>query len=199
MYTLCMDTSHILLGLAILKDDEVIASYQSYCWKRQSEEIFIKLKELMDEAKISPKDIQQVVITEGPGSYTGVRIAMTIAKVFCAMANLPLYTIGTLDLYAALEKECSVLLDARGNRAYFASYKAGKRENELTIIDFSSFDSTVLTAPIIGDASLIGKETFYPNLGNCFLAAKKNWKLAENIHLVVPEYLKPSESYLVQK
>jgi tRNA threonylcarbamoyladenosine biosynthesis protein TsaB len=78
----------------------------------------------MDAAGLKPMDIDQCVITDGPGSYTGVRIAMTVAKVMCAMRSLPLYTLGTLQLYAGRET-CTVLLDARGKRAYAASFENG--------------------------------------------------------------------------
>ena len=40
MLTLCMDTSHVLLVVALIEDDKVIAKTQEYCWKKQSEEIF---------------------------------------------------------------------------------------------------------------------------------------------------------------
>ena len=43
MITLCMDTSHIYLSLALIRDDEIIGEVQEECWKHQSEEIFPKL------------------------------------------------------------------------------------------------------------------------------------------------------------
>lgn len=95
MITLCMDTSHVFLALALIRDDTLIASVCEQCWKRQSEEIFPKLIAMCEDAGVTPDDISQVVISKGPGSYTGVRIAMTVAKVLCAMKNIPLYTVGT--------------------------------------------------------------------------------------------------------
>lgn len=44
MITLCMDTSHIYLSLALIRDDEIIGEVQEECWKHQSEEIFLNLK-----------------------------------------------------------------------------------------------------------------------------------------------------------
>ena len=120
MNILCMDTSYKFLTLGVIKDGKVCAGSQKECWKRQSEELFPELERLMNEAHLTTEEIDGIVITEGPGSYTGVRIAMTVAKVFCAMGNVPLYTIGTLKLYAGKEENCRVLLDARGGRAYTA-------------------------------------------------------------------------------
>ena len=197
MITLCMDTSHTWLALSLIKDDAVIAKVQEPCWKKQSEEIFPKLTAMMDTVKLQPEDIDAICISEGPGSYTGVRIAMTVAKVFCAMKDLPLYTLGTLQLYAGMET-CRVVTDARGKRVYTCTYKDGKAVGTLEAVEIAELkidpDETV-----IGDGALVGHEDCWPDIADNFLALKKEWKKAENVHLVVPEYLKPSESYLVKK
>lgn len=197
MITLCLDTSHTWLVLGLIKDDQLIAKVQEPCWKKQSEEIFPKLIAMMDEVKLQPEDIDQMVISEGPGSYTGVRIAMTIAKVFCAMRQLPLYTLGTLQLYAGNEK-CRVVTDARGKRVYTCTYDNGKATGTLEAVEIADL-KIAKDEKIIGDGALVGRENNWPDIAANFLALKKEWKKAENVHLVVPEYLKPSESYLVKK
>lgn len=196
MITLCMDTSHIFLCIGLIKDDTVIARYQEKCWKKQSETIFPELIRLMDDCSLKPEDIDQIVITDGPGSYTGIRIAMTIAKVFCALKDVPLYTIHSLQLYAGMN-DCRVVLDARGKRVYTCRYHAGeeceapsvKAVEELEIAD----DETV-----VGDGALAGREENYPDICENFLLLKDHWTKAENVHLVVPEYLKSIDSYLVK-
>ena len=112
MITLCMDTSHTWLVIGLIKDDQVIGKVQEKCWKKQSEELFPRLTALMNDCHLQPEDIDQIVISKGPGSYTGVRIAMTVAKVFCAMADKPIYTVSTLLMYAG-KKNCRVVTDAR--------------------------------------------------------------------------------------
>lgn len=198
MITLCMDTSHIYLVLALIRDDRVIGSVQEECWKRQSEEIFPKLIALCEEQKIQPEDIDQIVISEGPGSYTGVRIAMTVAKVVCAMRKIPLYTIGTLLLYAG-NVDCRVLTDARGHRAYTCRFRNGEALEEQRAQECAEIAELIKDEKIIGDGHLIGKDDCWPDIAANFLILKDHWKKAENVHLVVPEYLKPSEAYLIQK
>ena len=198
MITLCMDTSHIYLALALIEDDKVIAAVQEECWKRQSEEIFPQLISMMEKTGHQPEDIDQIVISEGPGSYTGVRIAMTIAKVICALRDIPLYTIGTLQLYAGLE-DCRVLVDARGKRAYTCRFSNGNELEEKRAQDCEEIRELVKDEKIIGDGHLIGKEDNWPDIAENFLILKDRWKKADNVHLVVPEYLKPSEAYLLKK
>lgn len=194
-----MDTSHIFLALALIEDGRIIGRVQEKCWKRQSEEIFPKLMEMTEKAGIRPEDIGQVVITEGPGSYTGVRIAMTVAKVFCAMGNKPLGVIGTLQLYAGTGENVRVLLDARGKRAYTALFSRGVMQGEAAALDLAEISRMLGNETVAGDGHLIGREDIYPDLAENFLALKDQWRFADNVHLVVPEYLKSSESYLVKK
>lgn len=200
MITLCMDTSQSFLVLALYRDETLIASYQEPCWKRQSEELFPQLLNLMEQNGIEPEDIGEVVITEGPGSYTGVRIAMTVAKVFCAMKDVPLYTIGSLQLAAGTLPHVRVLMDARGHRAYHAVYENGILQGELAAVDIDEIRAmTGADETVAGDGRLIGREDSWPDLAANFMALKPFWKKTENVHLLTPEYLKPSDAYLVKR
>ena len=196
MITLCMDTSHTWLVIGLIKDDQVIGKVQEKCWKKQSEELFPRLIALMDECHLQPEDIDQIVISKGPGSYTGVRIAMTVAKVFCAMADKPIYTVSTLLLYAG-KKNCRVVTDARGKRVYtclFNNSKALEEERAVEIEDLEIGDVN-----IVGDGALVGRQDEWPDIVDNFLELKDEWEKHDNVHLVVPEYLKSSASYLPQK
>jgi tRNA threonylcarbamoyladenosine biosynthesis protein TsaB len=192
-----MDTSTQYLVIALIRDDQIVAKFQEKCWKKQSEELFPRLMDLMKEAGLEPEDIGQVVVSEGPGSYTGVRIAMTVAKVFCAMRNLPIATVGTLQLFAGMEPRARVVLDARGGRVYTAVYEYGVLSGTVEAKPCEEVKAEILEAEtVIGDGSLVGREDHIPDLAEKFLALKDQWKYAENVHLVKPEYLKSSESYL---
>lgn len=197
MITLCMDTSTQFLVIALIRDDQIVAKFQEKCWKKQSEELFPRLMELMKEAGLEPEDIGQVVVSEGPGSYTGVRIAMTVAKVFCAMRNLPIATVGTLQLFAGMEPRARVVLDARGGRVYTGIYEYGVLSGTVEAKPCEEVKAEIgESETVIGDGSLVGREDRIPDLAENFLALKDQWKYAENVHLVKPEYLKCSESYL---
>ncbi len=195
MITLCMDTSNIYLGLGLFKDDILIGQCFYPCFKKQSEEIFPELIKLLDSYNIKPLDIDEVVITRGPGSYTGIRIAMTIAKVFCKLGNKKLYTVNSLRLYAGKD-DARIIIDARGKRIYTAKYKNGKEIEAPCIKEIK--DLIIEDERIIGDGELIGKENYWPNYIENFILIRDEWKLEENIDLVVPEYLKESDSYMVK-
>lgn len=196
MITLCMDTSHTWLVIGLIKDDQVIGKVQEKCWKKQSEELFPRLIALMDDCHLQPEDIDQIVISKGPGSYTGVRIAMAVAKVFCAMADKPIYTVSTLLLYAG-KKNCRVVTDARGKRVYTCLFNGGKSLEEERAVEIE--DLEIGDVNIVGDGSLVGRKDEWPDIVDNFLELKDEWEKHGNVHLVVPEYLKSSASYLPQK
>lgn len=196
MITLCMDTSHTWLVIGLIKDDQVIGKVQEKCWKKQSEELFPRLTALMNDCHLQPEDIDQIVISKGPGSYTGVRIAMTVAKVFCAMADKPIYTVSALLLYAG-KKNCRVVTDARGKRVYTCLFFDGKALEEERAVEIENLE--IGDVNIVGDGALVGRQDEWPDIVDNFLELKDEWEKHDNVHLVVPEYLKSSASYLPQK
>lgn len=197
MITLCMDTSSKFLVLAMIKDHKILAEVQKDCWKRQSEEIFPALEKLLENAGLKPHDIDQIVVTKGPGSYTGVRIAMTIAKVFCAMGDKPLATLSTLQLYAGDLAHARVILDARGHRVYTAVYAHGSCVEEASVCPIEMImEKTDERTTIVGDGHLIKRPDFIPNLAENFLILEKQWQFSRNVHMENPIYLKNSDSYM---
>ncbi|WP_303014607.1 tRNA (adenosine(37)-N6)-threonylcarbamoyltransferase complex dimerization subunit type 1 TsaB [Holdemania massiliensis] len=202
MITLCMDTSSKFLVLALIQEDELIGKRCLSSWKRQSEMIFPQLTELLAECGLTPKAIDQVVVTKGPGSYTGVRIAMTVAKVLCSTANLPLYALPTLELIGAGKTKAAVLLDARSQRAYFGMIENGRLSGKEEVLPLSEIQGRIDNADgleLVGDCSLLGLEDCYPDLAQAFLTTRSQWQRVENVHLLVPEYLKSADDYLVKK
>lgn len=193
MYSLFIDTAYKYLTLVVAKDDEVLASYQEECFKRQSEQLFIELDKLFKKANVEQKDIDEVYISEGPGSYTGVRISMSLAKVLCQIKKIKLYTISTLKLYAANKENTMVIMDARAKRAYVGVYDKGNcllkdQAIELVNIDPKNYN-------IVLDGELIGKENITPNIVECFMNCKKDFVEVKDINYLTPKYLKESDDY----
>lgn len=201
MKTLCMDSAHKHLVIVLLEDGEVKASFSSACWKRQSETLFPELIRLMEQLGWSAGDLQEVVITDGPGSYTGVRIAMTVAKVFCTTMKVPLYCISTLQLYAGLKEKALVMLDARSNRAYCGILDKGaflQQECILTLDEIKALADRE-EYELLGDCALIGRESGSVDFVDAFRSLLPYARRIENIHTLTPRYLKEQDAYKVEK
>lgn len=199
MISLCMDTSHKKLVLVLIKDGKMMDSVEEDCFKKQSEVITSKLDEMLKKHGINPLDVNEICVTKGPGSYTGVRIAMTIAKVMGAMGHIPVYTLSSLQLNAGLLDECLVLLDARSKRAYYGLVNHG----ELLEQGVDSLDAlkerNFKVKHYAGDAQLLECNAEAISLAESFVALRSLWQRVENIHSLAPEYLKSNEDYLVKK
>ncbi len=188
-----MDTAYKHLVCVLIEDDHILASYCEECFKHQSELLFVALEKVFHEAGISKMDVDAVCITEGPGSYTGVRIAMSVAKTLCDLRNIDLYTISTLRLYANRQKDTMVVMNARADRAYVGLYDGDEIVEDDHIAVLSESDLSGHT--MVGDLSLFGKEDVYPDIAEAFLNCQPLMNKVENIAHLVPKYLKESESY----
>ena len=168
-------------------------------FKKQSETIFVELNRLLKETNLDYKDIDRVIITKGPGSYTGIRIAMTIAKVLCSQMHKELYTISTMQLYAGIEKQANVILDARSQRAYVAHVEDGQIQGNIQILTLDEVKEFIETNPgiLLGDADLMGQDVQKVDFLKNFIELEPYYEKVENIHALVPDYLKESDSYKV--
>lgn len=199
MISLCMESAYKQLVLGLYKDKELLAGISLEAFKKQSETIFVELNRLLKETNLDYKDIDRVIITKGPGSYTGIRIAMTIAKVLCSQMHKELYTISTMQLYAGIEKQANVILDARSQRAYVAHVEDGQIQGNIQISTLDEVKEFIETNPgiLLGDADLMGQDVQKVDFLKNFIELEPYYEKVENIHALVPDYLKESDSYKV--
>ncbi len=138
MNYLLIDTSNQPLSVAIMKDNEVIAEKTTDIKKNHSVQLMPEIAEILTESKINKTEITDIVVAEGPGSYTGLRIGVTVAKTLAYALNTNLYGVSSLKALASTVKDSTKLLvpifDARREAVYAGVYQY--QDNELiTIID----------------------------------------------------------------
>lgn len=198
MITLAMDSAYKMLTVGLYQDGNLLAGFSEPEFKKQSEMIFPVIEDLLKKTGLDYKDLDEVVITRGPGSYTGIRIAMTIAKVLCTSLHIPLYTISTMELYAGLEPGANVILDARGKRAYTAHVENGKTD-WMGIVEVENLPAWLDEHPgkLIGDAFLLEQEEVPVDFLANFASLRPIAREVENVHALVPDYLKESDAYRV--
>ena len=126
MITILLDSSNTNLSVGIAKDN-LILGYTSYeAWQRQSEYMIPKLVKLMNEFNVNKEDISDVIVAKGPGSYTGVRIAITIAKTIATALNVKLYAVSSLQVQKDGDRPSICLINARSSRSYIGVYQGDK-------------------------------------------------------------------------
>ena len=97
---LAIDTSTRWASLALFNSTGIIAETNWRCWGNHTVEVLPTIAQMVQRAQTQPADIQAIGVAKGPGSFTGLRIGMSIAKGFCLALNVPLITIPTLDIIA---------------------------------------------------------------------------------------------------
>lgn len=100
MKILYIDTSSNYLYSAIAEDKTILAEVKEEFGQSLSEEALPKIVTLFEQANLNPKDIQKIIVVDGPGSFTGIRIGITIAKVYAWSLNIPITTIKSLEAMA---------------------------------------------------------------------------------------------------
>ena len=89
MIRLSVDTSFEHLGVCLTRNGVCLANYYSLCNRKNSSIIFGVVDELLKNTEIKLVDIDAYVVNRGPGSYTGVRIAMGVVKTFAHIFCMP--------------------------------------------------------------------------------------------------------------
>ena len=119
MLKLFIDSSRMDLLMAIFKDEKLLKEVSLETKGRHSEYIMSELEGMLKDLDISMPDLGEVITTKGPGSFTGVRIGVTIAKTISFALNIPLKSISTLkSLSFTGYNNRVVLMDAKKGRVY---------------------------------------------------------------------------------
>ena len=100
MRYLYIDTSSSYLYSAILEDNNLISEVKEEYGQSLSEVALPKIVSMFTENNIEAKDIDKIIVVNGPGSFTGIRIGITIAKVYAWSLNIPITTILSLEAMA---------------------------------------------------------------------------------------------------
>ena len=122
MYIILLDSSNTNLSVGIAKDNVLLESVSYEAWQRQSEYMIPELDKLLQKYKVSNDEIDAVMVAPGPGSYTGVRIAITIAKTIATALNIKLYAVSSLRVLKDATRPSICLINARSGRSYFGVY-----------------------------------------------------------------------------
>jgi tRNA threonylcarbamoyladenosine biosynthesis protein TsaB len=131
---LALDTSTPVGSVAVGRDDVVLAESLLRVRATHSEAVLPEIDRLLTDAGLGPSDLTAVVVGGGPGSFTGVRIAASLAKGLCHARRLELYSYSSLAAVAAgaaSGKPICAMFDARRGQVYAAGYRVGEGIEEL--------------------------------------------------------------------
>lgn len=136
MILLNFDTALDKTYVALSKDDNLITSKIIENTEDNYHSAFLisTIKEVLKENKLTPKDVNLIGVNVGPGSFTGIRAALTVAKVMAQELNIKIVPVESLKILSKLnksDKKTLVIMDARRSMAYVY----GNENNEIKLLN----------------------------------------------------------------
>ena len=153
-----IDTATEVCSVAIARDGRLVATRENGEGLNHSTLLGVYVDEALREARLTVEDLDAVAVSMGPGSYTGLRIGVSLAKGLCFGGGKPLIAVGTLNAlaHAAIERTgedalyCP-MIDARRMEVYAAVFDRQERtvrEVGAVVMDEHSFSDLLSASPV---------------------------------------------------
>ena len=187
MISLILDTSTKYLYIALVKDNEILAEKIFEGSKNHAGNSVYQIDLLLKEFSLKTTDLDCVYCGYGPGSYTGVRISVTIAKMLASFQDIKLYSVSSLFLAGSGydNKNVAVMFDARRGNSFCACYGENFIADKLR-----SNEEFLNTVSAYEDIVIVNESNFKVNP----LKVITNATLVEDIEAFVPKYLRITEA-----
>ena len=149
--------------------------------KNHAQVLMKKIDEVLNGLKM--EDLDEIIVGIGPGSYTGVRVGVVVAKMFSWIKNIPLKKISSLYIECSgYEGIRSVSIDARRGNAFCAIYD----NDDSLILDEALRPINEFTTC----GTLVTEKEYKPNMEKII----KKAELVKDVHALVPNYLRKTEA-----
>ena len=199
MKYLLIDTTTSYITVSIIENNSVIYNYHNNIISDISSKIIPIIDESFKNLGFSIKDIDKIFVVNGPGSFTGIRVGVTIAKVIAWTLKKDIIPISSLELMASTDtnkKYIVPMIDARRNNVF-----AGIYDRELNVLMKDTLiDKDTLLSNLGSDYQLISYDNL--NLDNAIkpypviekIISKHIDDSGINAHNLNPNYLKLTEA-----
>ncbi|WP_042225421.1 tRNA (adenosine(37)-N6)-threonylcarbamoyltransferase complex dimerization subunit type 1 TsaB [Oceanobacillus manasiensis] len=220
MNILAIDTSNQVLGVAVVRDQQILGEIKTNLSKNHSVRLMPAIDQLMRDVSMTPQELDQIFVAKGPGSYTGVRIGLATAKSMAWALDIPVVGVSSLEALAYQGRFFNGYIcpffDARRGLVFSGVYewKNGQaelvyEETNLLMADllerlskegkpvlFLSPDIQIFRETIeqqLGEQAIIPELAFHvADASHLVLAGTK--KQAEPTHALTPNYLRLAEA-----
>lgn len=185
MYSMIVDSSTKTLYIGLVKDNKVIDERYVSGRNDHAKNILATIEDVLAKENIKINELHSIICGVGPGSYTGVRMAVTVGKMIATNTNVKLYGISTLYLMSSgYEGKVVSYIDARRGNSFSVAYCDDNLEceemlrNTIEFLDLYKGYTCVSEDNIKVDALKVINKAFICN----------------NPHGFVPNYLRETEA-----
>ncbi len=198
-----IDTTSNYLYTALVSDEKVISEVKEKLDNNLSVYALPKVASLFEKNNILPEEVSKIIVVNGPGSFTGIRIGVTIAKMYAWALKKDITTITSLETMALSNKNNTKykipMIDARRGYVFAGIYD--QDNNQILKNNYVNLETLKCIAnDLPGDYSWISNnnidvdklETYDPDIFKICMKYKD--KESINPHMVNPEYFKLTEA-----
>ena len=132
MKILAIDTSTTHSSCSVMEDNNIVGDFSINQSMSHNEILLVMVDEVLKKLNIDIEDIDLFVAVTGPGSFTGIRIGVTVVKALAMALNKPIVAVNTLEALSFgifSDKKKIPLIDARGERVYYGIYEGINNKN----------------------------------------------------------------------
>lgn len=192
MNSLLLDSTYKDLNVGLAINGEVYeTSYEAY--QRQSELMIPEIDKILKVHNLKPKEINEILVTHGPGSYTGLRIALTIAKVYSYVVKCNCYSLSSLNVLMKENIPSICLINARSNRSYIGVYNNSEvllNDTIMTNDEVRKYIKDHGNYAVCGDTDYLGISGYKADLLKNMYLLKSEVNLVKDIYTLKATYLK---------
>jgi tRNA threonylcarbamoyladenosine biosynthesis protein TsaB len=189
---LVIDSASKFLYVALYNDLECLGKYYAEGNNDHSVKLMSEIERIFVSNNVKVKDLDEIIVGVGPGSYTGLRIGVVVAKMFAWNNNIPVKTVSSLAMFASSSTIDGLILteiDARRGNSFLGLYrKAGKNivlEDEEKLTNLENYKESIEE-----DFEVINKGE--PNIE--VILNSDVLTLVSDIHGLNPNYLRITEA-----
>lgn len=134
--SLYLDTGGRIATIALFRDSELLIAKENHEPKNHNTILHRTIQENLEEHGYTLKSLSEVWVMNGPGSYTGLRTGLSVAKGLCYALDIPLFLINRFDglYHSQYQTDVTVLFHARANEYFYGSYLDGKPDGEYRVV-----------------------------------------------------------------
>lgn len=185
---LFMDTTNGHLIYLLEKDNKIVGQLMRHDIHKISDYALDDLKTLLTEHQLTLPQIKKLYLVNGPGSYLGIRVGLTIASTLKTLnPDLEIFVINSLFYQVGLKTTLSVI-DARGDKLYVAIYDKGKEKAKPKVLLKNDYEKWAL--PWLNQGYVVIKDYEDLNYAENFLNLKEKFKPVNHQNQLKPLYVK---------
>lgn len=194
MKSLFIDTSSFFMTIAIIDKNSILYLYQDNVYKDMASKIMPIIRDGFNNVNFEIRDLDKIFVVNGPGSFTGIRVGVTVAKVLAWALRKSVVPISSLELLATTNvntKYVQPMIDARRGYVYTGTY-----DSDLNVINIDKYmllsDIDMIDKTSVSHDEIVG--AIKPKLDILKIVTKYSNNAGVNPHLLNPNYLKMTQA-----